>query len=111
MVPGRSDVLSFLKYLYSPSLACINYRSSRSSFDYPNSMPKKTTLKTRRCWHKESFFCSLLLREQHLCHAAQQRAPVSTHLVRLSPRDRRPLLSTRTETLTENTATAHPSLV
>lgn len=74
-------------------------------------MPKKTTLKTRRCWHKESFFCSLLLREQHLCHAAQQRAPVSTHLVRLSPRDRRPLLSTRTETLTENTATAHPSLV
>lgn len=73
-------------------------------------MPKKTTLKTRRCWHKESFFCSLLLREQHLCHAAQQRAPVSTHLASAaSPRQAAPAQHPH-ETLTENTDTAHPWL-
>lgn len=85
VVPGRSAVLSFLKYLYSPSLACSNYRFSFIFLDYPNSMPRKTTLKTRRCWHKESFFCSLLLREHHLCQAAQQRAQVSAHLASAAP--------------------------
>lgn len=74
-------------------------------------MPKKTTLKTRRCWHKESLFCSQRLRKQHLCQAAQQRAQASAHLASAAPRARRPLLSTRSGARTENTVPADRSLV
>lgn len=78
VVRGRSAVGSFLQYLYSPPLACCNYRPSFISLDYPNSMPEKTTVKTCRCWHKERFFCSLLLGEQHLAGGAG----VSAHRAR-----------------------------